>query len=404
MESNNPPKVQSIRRSNEPPLIRYLMSKAGRTGTPISGTFELTPRCNFDCKMCYVHLTKGQQTERGRELSADQWLSLGETAAKNGLLMLLLTGGEPLLRPDFIEIFEGLKKLGIMISINTNGSLLDDDMLSYFKHNPPYKFNISLYGASEETYERLCGNGAGFRKTVHALKTLKEYGITAKVNLSVTQYNASDVEGIYAIADDIGLHVQAASYMFPPMRRSHDMIGCGDRFTSDESAEMKFRLNLLRMDDERFMELGKSMIDGIRVLSEDDECLDVPTVEEQSPSEHIRCRAGLCTFWLTWDGRMLPCGMMETPSCSVLELGFSEAWKRTHEATKSIFMPPKCTSCDKRSACDVCGASVYTETGAFDGEPPKYICNLTEKYMKLVLDEYNRRLALTGAENSGKSK
>lgn len=399
MENSNTPKVQTLRKSAEPPLVRFLLAKATRTATPISGTFELTPRCNFDCKMCYVHLTKGEQAERGKELSASQWLALGEEAVQNGLLMLLLTGGEPLLRPDFIEIFEGLKKLGIMISINTNGSLLNDEMLDYFKHNPPYKFNVSLYGASEETYERLTGNASGFRKTVHALRTLKEFGISTKINLSITQYNRSDVEGIFAIADDIGLHVQATSYMFPPMRRSHDLIGCGDRFTSDESAEMKFRLNMLRMDDERFMEYGKGMKDGIRMVGEDDECLDVPTVEEQTPTEHIRCRAGSCTFWVTWDGRMLPCGMMEVPACSVLDLGFAEAWKRTHASRESIFMPPKCTSCDKRFACDVCAASAYTETGSFAGDAPEYLCRLTEKHMKLVLDEYNRRLALKNSES-----
>ncbi|MBR5947067.1 MAG: radical SAM protein [Clostridia bacterium] len=399
MESNNQPKNNSLRGNTEPPLIRYLLTKAGRTATPISGTFELTPRCNFDCKMCYVHLSKSEQTSRGNELSADTWLSLGEEGVRNGLLMLLLTGGEPLIRPDFIQIYEGLKNLGIMISINTNGSLLDDDMLAYFKHNPPYKFNISLYGASEETYERLCGNASGFRKTVHALKTLKEYGINTKVNLSITQYNTNDVDGVYAITDDIGLNVQASSYMFPPMRRSHDLIGCGDRFTSDESAEMKLRLNLLRMDDERFMDYARKISEGIRVIDENDECLDIPTVEEQTPTEHLRCRAGVCTFWVTWDGRMLPCGMMEKPSCSLLDLGFKEAWKYTHEATKSIFMSPKCTACDKRFACDVCAASTYTETGEFDGEAPKYICALTDKYIKLVLDEYNRRLALQSSEN-----
>lgn len=399
METNNPTQAPQRKKSVEPPLVRHLMAKASHTGTPISGTFELTPRCNFDCKMCYVHLSKGQQEDRGKELTADQWLTIGEEAARSGLLSLLLTGGEPLLRPDFFDIYSGLKNLGIMIAINTNGSLIDDDVLDYFKHNTPHKLNISLYGASEETYERLCGNAGGFRKTVYALKKLKEFGISTKVNLSITQYNASDVEAIKAITDEIGLHVQATPYMFPPMRRSHDLIGCGDRFTSDEAAEMKFRLNMLMMDDERFMKYGKSMVDGVRFIDEGDECLDVPTGEELTPTEHIRCRAGNCVYWITWDGRMLPCGMMEKPSHSVLELGFNEAWKRTREATQSIFMPPKCTKCDKRFACEICAASAYAETGSFGGEAPKYMCAYTDKHLKLVLDEYNRRLALQGSES-----
>lgn len=389
----------SLRKNNEPPLLRYLLSKAGRTATPISGTFELTPRCNFDCKMCYVHLTKQQQEAIGKELTADQWLAFGEEAVSKGLLMLLLTGGEPLLRPDFREIFLGLKKMGVMISINSNGSLLDDDMLDFFKHNPPYKFNITLYGSSPEIYERLCGNASGFNKTLHALKTLKEIGITTKVNCSITHYNAPDIENIFKITDDIGLHVQAASYMFPPLRRSHDLIGCNDRLTSEQSAQMKLYLSTFRMDDERFMEYASNVVQGIRQIDEDYECLDIPTAEELTPTEHIRCRAGLCTFWATWDGRMLPCGMMEQPSVSMLDLGFSEAWKATHADSRQIYMPPKCTSCDKRYACDVCAASTYAETGSFDSEAPEYVCRITEEYIKIVTEEYQRRLALKKTED-----
>lgn len=398
MESTPKNKQPNLRKNTEPPLIRYLLAKATRSATPISGTFELTPRCNFDCKMCYVHLTKGQQTSIGKELTAGQWLSIGEDAAKNGMLLLLLTGGEPLIRPDFREIYLGLKNMGIMVSINTNGSLIDDDMLAFFKENPPYKINVSLYGASPDTYERLCGNASGYDKTMHAIKTLKEYGIATKLNLSATQYNADDVAGIYAIGDEIGLHVQPASYMFPPMRRSHDLIGYGDRLTPQEAARIRLLVNTLRMDDERFMNHCKSIEDGVKVIDEDDECLDVPTLEDDSPTEPIRCRAGRCTFWLTWDGRMLPCGMMEKPSASVLDLGFAEAWKMIHEATKKIFMPPKCTSCEKRFACEVCSASCYCETGAFDGDAPKYLCEYTDHYIRLIGDEYRRRLALSESE------
>ncbi len=397
METNQNTKAPSTLRSGvEPPLLNYLYSKASRTATPLSGTFELTPRCNFDCKMCYVHLTKGEQTSIGRELDASKWLAIGEEACKNGMLMLLLTGGEPLLRPDFKEIYLGLKKMGLMISINSNGSLLDDDMLSFFKHNPPYKFNISLYGSSEDTYKSLCGVPGGFEKTVHALRTLKEYGVTVKINCSITNYNKSDFEGILDLGNDIGFNVQSAAYMFPAIRRSRDLIGTGNRLSSKEAAEMKLRANLIQLTDERFMKLATAVHEGKRVIDENNECLDLPTAQEETPTEHIRCRAGKCTFWITWDGRMLPCGMMEVPSVSVLELGFKEAWRRTHENTLNIYMPPKCTSCDKRFACDVCAAGCYAETGSFCGEAPEYICSMTEEYIRLVEAEYQKRTA-TGA-------
>ena len=93
---------------SEPMLSRYLHQKAAAAGFPVAGNFELTPRCNFNCKMCYVHLTEAQQQQRGKELTAEQWLSIGESACREGLVFLLLTGGEPTLRPDFMEILSAV--------------------------------------------------------------------------------------------------------------------------------------------------------------------------------------------------------------------------------------------------------------------------------------------------------
>ncbi|MBR4435593.1 MAG: radical SAM protein [Clostridia bacterium] len=398
MESTQKQQSTFRRKNQEPPFIRYLYRKAAATGTPLSGTFELTPRCNFDCKMCYVHLTKGQQCERGRELTADEWLSIADDAVRSGLVILLVTGGEPLLRPDFKEIFRTLNGMGLVTGVNTNGSLIDDDMISFFKCYTPNRMNISLYGASPETYERLCGNADGFYKTIRAIKKLAENNIPTKINLSVTPYNVDDVEAVFGITKELGKRVQIASYMFPPIRRSHDLIGYGDRLSPEEAARIKVRVQSIRTDDEAFLNLCKSVMDGVRVIDEDAECMDVPTLEDATPTEHIRCRAGSTSYWLTWDGRMLPCGMMETPSASVLELGFKEAWKRVAMGTKQIFLPPKCTSCDKRFACEVCSASCYCETGAFDKDAPKYHCEFTKHYIKLIGAEYERLTALLGSD------
>ena len=87
--------------STEPRLSSYLHARACRSGTPLAGNFELTARCNFNCKMCYVHLTAEEQQRRGRELTADEWLAIAQEARSRGMLFLLLTGGEPLIRKDF---------------------------------------------------------------------------------------------------------------------------------------------------------------------------------------------------------------------------------------------------------------------------------------------------------------
>ena len=129
--------------STEPRLSSYLHARACRSGTPLAGNFELTARCNFNCKMCYVHLTAEEQQRRGRELTADEWLAIAQEARSRGMLFLLLTGGEPLIRKDFRYLLTELKKMGLLVSVNSNGSLIDRDWLDFFRHEPPFRFNIT---------------------------------------------------------------------------------------------------------------------------------------------------------------------------------------------------------------------------------------------------------------------
>ena len=136
-------------------LTDRLYQKAGNKKIPLSGTFELSPVCNFSCKMCYVRKTVQEVKEHPRKLmSLEQCIKLAEQARKEGMLYLLLTGGEPLLWPDFWKLYEALSKMGFLIGINTNGSMIDDQVIERWKENPPYRVNITLYGANDNTRVR----------------------------------------------------------------------------------------------------------------------------------------------------------------------------------------------------------------------------------------------------------
>ena len=102
------------KKSSEPYLSRYFHAKGRRLGLPVGGTFELTARCNFNCPMCYVHMTQEQVDAAGKELTAAQWLELAREARDRGMIFALLTGGEPLMRRDFFEIYKGMKELGLL--------------------------------------------------------------------------------------------------------------------------------------------------------------------------------------------------------------------------------------------------------------------------------------------------
>jgi len=100
---------------------------------PVSGTFSITPRCNLHCKMCYVC----NPTEKvGDELSGEQWLDIAKQARDAGMLFLLITGGEPLLHRDFWDIYTGVKKLGLYITLNSNGTTITPEVADRLAKNP----------------------------------------------------------------------------------------------------------------------------------------------------------------------------------------------------------------------------------------------------------------------------
>ena len=182
----------------EPRLTKYLYRKASITKTPLSASFELTPLCNMACRMCYVRMDKKTQESIAPLRSCDEWMDIAKQAREHGLLYILLTGGEPFTHPEFREILSGLHKEGFIVSVNSNGTLIDEQTIVWLKETPPVRVNITLYGASNETYFRLCGKPDGFTRVSKAISLLREAGITVKINLSLTPYNADDLEGIFA--------------------------------------------------------------------------------------------------------------------------------------------------------------------------------------------------------------
>ena len=365
------------KKNSEPLISTYLHQKGRKLGLPIAGNFELTARCNFNCPMCYVHLTGEQVSQRGRELTAQEWLAIAKDARDRGMIFVLLTGGEPLVRKDFFEIYRGMKDLGLLISINSNGSLLQGEILEKFLEDPPFRFNISLYGGSNATYENMCGLPM-YDRVKENIRALRKAGVDVSLNLSITPYNQQDLELIYADAVELDVNVKASSYMYPPVRVDEGKQGGGNRLSAEEAARCTARWDKLRFDPEEFELRAKNMKELSAV--EPPEC----AVEL---SEGVRCRAGSSSFWMTWDGRMLPCGMFPGEGVRPLEVGFDAAWQSVRDTTSAIRLPAKCTSCSHKDLCPVCAAVCVTETGAFDGVP-EYVCRQTMATVDAVWDAY----------------
>lgn len=358
--------MEQILENNEYGISRYLITKAGKRGIPLSGGFELTSRCNFNCKMCYVHSLDNPVELRKKELSVDEWVNIAQEAKEQGMLFLLLTGGEAMLRDDFIELYSRLAQMGFHLVVNSNGSLLSKEILDCFRKYPPGRVNISVYGASNQTYQDLCGNQS-FGKVKRAIHQLRREGISVRVTMMLTPYNVNDMEMVYQIAQEEDALCEMSSYMFPQTRVNRK---CGEnrgRFSSKEAGIYMARRERMLMGEDEFCKYLEH-IDIIPPLRVSD------SVKEGHP---VTCQAGNCSFWITWDGKMKPCGLMMDNEVNVLKEGFKSAWSKINQLTKAIRLPKECVTCDKQFFCHPCPSVCQAETGCFDGKPT-YMCELVE--------------------------
>ncbi len=354
-------------------LVESLYRKADLLHVPLGGVFEISPVCNMNCRMCYVKKSMAEVEKEGGLLSLEQWVSFAEEAKKNGTLFLLLTGGEPFLREDFQELYRKLHEMGFVLSINTNGTMIDEKVILWLKEIPPSRINLTLYGAGNETYAGLCGNPKGFTQVTRAIRLLKEAGITVKLNVSMTPYNRQDLRKMIAFAEDEKLLMEIAPYMFPSIRKDVSQIGKNDRFTPKETVDTMMEITRLQYGEE-YLEHQKGIFQQKRQEREKN-----LQKQKEVAGGKIGCRAGSSSYWITWDGKMLPCGMMVSPIADPLKEGFQRAWEKTAATVEQIRLPTACENCAKQELCHTCAAMIYAETGAFDRKP-KYRCQMADAY------------------------
>lgn len=360
---------------NSAMIKKTLLRKYAALGIPGSGIFELTPRCNLRCKMCYVRLTPQEMASIGTERTADEWISLAQSAKDAGLTFLLLTGGEPTLRNDFIEIYEALAQMGLSLSINTNATLLTSSLRESWHKLPPPQVNITLYGTCHEDYAAFCGDPTAFEKVCDAIDWLQSENILIHLNTTMTPQNLSCWQALEDFALARNLELRMTNYCFPPRRRSK-CASCHEfeRLSPEDAGRMIVQDLFYRNGIEKIKQrLRESEINSTRNCISNN--TDLP----------MQCLAGRAQFWATWDGRILPCGMFDFPAAYPFEVGFDTAWSQLKSACASIRLPAECLNCPDRGICLNCAAVTYSETGHFDGKP-EYMCALNRAYKESLLD------------------
>ena len=354
-------------------IEKTMLRRASAAQRPITGTLELLPICNMNCDMCYIRLSRTEMEKKGRMRTADEWISMGEEMERAGVLFLLLTGGEPLLFPDFRRLYLSLRERWIILTVNTNGTLIDADWAAFFGENKPRRINITLYGADDRAYETLCHYPGGFEKTVQGIRLLKERGVDVKINGSVTKSNRNDMEKIYSIGRELGAPVHMDTYMLPGIHERKLPFEAQSRLEPEEAAAAEMEMLRNEMNPEDLRMYVQQMLLQIKK-------------EGNVYSEGITCMAGNCSFAVNWQGEMRPCVTLEEPSVPVFETGFLSAWQQISEKVKAYRVNEKCRQCRLRPVCKTCVASARLETGEYDGLP-EYLCRYAREYIRLLKDE-----------------
>jgi len=347
----------------------YKSAKLNRV--PISGQFELTARCNLKCKMCYVCKSSNDKEAIQRERTAAEWISLAKEARDAGMLYLLLTGGEVFLRKDFMDIYSELARMGFHIEIYTNATMITPDIAKALGRIPPSKIGITIYGATPETYEKVCGNANGYNMAMRGIDLLLSEGITLWLKTTVIKDNVDDFDKIVEYANKRGIEFGTVSYISP--RRE----GCGtcpedERLSPSEL--IKFRVYA---DNYRSKKSVQDSIPKSDICTLEDEPAKIVTadISLSETTDAFDCTAGKCSFWITWDGRMTPCALMDEPYTLPLKYGFINAWNGIQ---KHCFLIPVCTECQEcsyKEECMPCPARLKIETGFYNKSAP-YLCEM----------------------------
>lgn len=356
-------------------LEQKLVAQAAEKGIPINAALELSPLCNMNCEMCFIRLSKDEMNAKGRLRTTEEWLSIIKQLPEAGTLFVLLTGGEPLLYEGFKEIYLKLHQMGMIITINTNGTLIDEEMADFFQKYMPRRINITLYGTSDETYNKICHNSKGFTQTMSAIQLLKARGIQVKLNGTITPGNVNEIDRLYEISKEVDVPIEIATYLFPGNRERNKCFNSNARLSFQDAGLACVEESRLSFGEE-FRKYCHDVLDDVERYK---------SRPHELEAEQMGCRGGKSSAWINWQGKMSPCIFMNHVVIDVFENGFRKSWEYIKQKTNEIYLPKKCTNCNLRPACIICPAKCYCETGSFE-EAPEYVC----EYTKTIVEEMKK--------------
>lgn len=324
---------------------------------PTEAIIEITRRCPLECAHCYNNLPMADADARRGELSYEEHCRILDELAEVGTLWLLFTGGEIFARRDFLDIYTYAKRKGFLITLYTNGTLLTEKIADYLAEWRPFSIEITLYGRTRETYERLTGIAGSFDKCLRGIQLLRERGLPLKLKTVAVTINKHEVFEMGRFAEEeLNVEFKYDSLMSPRIDCSDSPLAV--RLSAEEVVELDLA------DPERLGAWHKLAADLENPISWGDDV--------------YHCGGGLTSFAVDPEGRMSICVLSHRDVYDLRRGTVAEGWEgflsevRSRKETR----PTKCTACQIRASCGMCPANGELENR--DAEAPvDFLCEVT---------------------------
>lgn len=307
---------------------------------PVSVQTELTYKCNLNCIHCYC-----KSSESNSELTTGEWKSILDELYSAGIIYLTLTGGEPLLRPDFFDIYDYARKKGFLIILFTNAVLLDSSTIKYFAKKPPLSIEVTLNGITKATYERISQVEHSFEKAMENIKKLAKSNLPLVLKTVGLKENKAEILKIKAFSENLlsKKRFKFDSFIIPALTGGLDP--CEHRLQPEEIREI----------EEKDPDMKKERLQGLKkeklILYEED-C-------------KYQCNAHHRQAYITPSGMLRFCHLTDKFSSSLKEISFKETFYEKFSAIheERFTTESKCKACSLREFCHHCPARAYLETG-----------------------------------------
>jgi len=354
-----------------------LWAKLKERRTGLSFGLEVTARCNHNCRHCYINLPAGDQQDEvsykkalSGELTLPEISDIADQAVELGAMWVLISGGEPLLREDFQELYLCLKRKGLLVSVFTNATLLSNEHIALFKKYPPRDIEVTVYGTTQETYERVTRRPGSFAAFTSGLNRLLESGVKVRLKAMAIRSNFQELPEIAAFCRT---HTKDYFRFDPQLHLRFDRNVARNKEIRAERLTPEEIVTLERADDERFSALQK----GCNKLINEE-------FTHIGCNHLFHCGAGNGSFNVSYDGKFRLCSSLWAPETLYdLRRGtLREAWETLVPKVRDMRSPrqeflERCRRCHIVNLCLWCPAHSWLETGEMD-TPIDYFCQVAQ--------------------------